>query len=99
MSTHTMTLSVLAGRDGSEHVFGRVFTLAAVLAPTMLIVLAFALSAEAVVRTQIIVHGLETTVFALAAALIARSLTLLGIRSVSTQSIAAMQAVGETGAA
>ncbi len=73
--------------------FQWVFTVCAVFAPMLLTVYAFAISADAVERAQIVVQGLESTVFSLVAALILRALYVFAIKGDSTHLVTELTSV------
>lgn len=81
MSSQSLSSPALAATHIPALAFEWVFTVCAVFVPMLLIVYAFAISPDAIERTQIVVQGLESTVLALVAALVMRALYVFEINS------------------
>lgn len=81
MYSQTLSSPVLAAPRAPAHVFAWAFTVFAMAAPILLVIYAFAISPDAAQRAQIVVNGLESTVFALVATLALRAFFGSGVKS------------------
>lgn len=99
MSSQPLSSPVPATPRLPAPAFEWVFTVCGVLTPMLLIVYAFATSPEAIERAQIVVQGLESTVFALVAALAVRALYVFGLESDPTNRIAESTATSASASA
>ena len=99
MSSQSFSSPVLSTPRIPAFAFRSLFTVCAVFVPMLLIVYAFAISPEAIERAQIIVHGLESTVLALLAALVLRVYFVFATNSDPSQlTVGSSAAIGTTSA-
>jgi hypothetical protein len=84
-------LSLAAGRTKSTSVPASVLALFSMLAPLLLVAYTFAVSTDPIERAQMIVQGLESTIYVLAAGLVLRGIYDAGVGSHGTLPVAASQ--------